>query len=255
MKTIILAGGMGSRLAEETRIRPKPMVEIGGYPILWHIMKYFSQYKHDEFVVALGYRGEYIKRFMSEFCTLAGNIRIDFGKGAVNTQGTNQQDWVVDLVDTGQETQTGGRIRRLAPYLDDGTFFAAWGDGLYNVDLNDLLAFHRRHGRLATIVAVHPPARFGHLNIEGDRVVQYVEKPQMSEGWVSGGLFALERGVIDYIDGDATQWELEPLERLSKDGQLMAYCHKGFWQCMDTLRDKVLLQNLWESNNAPWKIW
>jgi glucose-1-phosphate cytidylyltransferase len=254
MKTIILAGGMGSRLAEETRIRPKPMVEIGGYPILWHIMQYFSAFNYNEFVVALGYRGEYIKRFMSDFCTLAGNLRIDLANSAIEARHSHEQKWIVDLVDTGQQTQTGGRIKRLEPFIGTGTFFAAWGDGLYNVDLNHLLDFHRQHGKLATVVAVRPPARFGQLNIENAQVVRYVEKPQMSEGWVSGGLFALEPGVLKYIEGDLTQWEIEPLERLSSDGQLMAYCHDGFWQCMDTLRDKVLLESMWDTGKAPWKV-
>lgn len=255
MKVVILAGGVGSRLSEETVLKPKPMVEIGGRPILWHIMMYFSYFGFKKFSIALGYKGEYIKKYIADYCMLMGDLTVNLGKGCVDLHDRRGEDWIIDLVDTGQQSLTGGRLKRMAPYVGGRTFIAAWGDGLYTVDIADLVRFHGRHGKLATVAGVRPPARFGHLEIEQDRVVRYVEKPQMSEGWISGGLFVLEPGVFDYIDGDMTQWEHEPLERLARDGQLMVYRHRGFWQCMDTLRDKVLLEKLWESGDAPWKVW
>lgn len=255
MKVAILAGGVGSRLSEETILKPKPMVEIGGKPILWHIMMHYTHYGHNEFAIALGYKGEYIKKYMSDYCLLNGDLTIRLKTGSVSVRDAHEQDWVIDMVDTGQHTGTGGRIKRLAPYVGDETFMLTWGDGVSTVDLRDLLAFHRKHGKLATVTAVRPPARFGRLDIEDNRVVSFAEKPQLSEGWINGAFFVLEPGVFDYIEGDATHWEKEPLERLAAEGQLMAYRHHGFWQCMDTLRDKVLLESLWESGEAPWKIW
>lgn len=255
MKVAILAGGYGSRLAEETEIKPKPMVEIGGRPILWHIMMHYSHYGFNEFVIALGYKGEVIKRYMVDYCALNSNLTVHLKNGEVHVHGSRAKDWVVDLVDTGLSTMTGGRIKRLAPYLGDGTFMLTWGDGVSTVNLHDLLAFHRSHGKLATLTAVRPPARYGHLIIEGDQVVQFDEKPQIGEGWINGAFFVLEPGVFDYVDGDGTQWEREPLQRLARDGQLMAYRHDGFWQCMDTLREKHILNALWESNQAPWRLW
>ena len=255
MKVAILAGGVGSRLAEETDVKPKPMVEIGGRPILWHIMMHYSFFGHKEFTIALGYKGEYIKRYMLDYCSLHSNLTVHVRSGEVRLHGEPQPDWTVDLVDTGVDTLTGGRIKRLAPYLASGTFMCTWGDGVANLNLNDLLAFHRSHGKLATVTAVRPPARFGHLVFDGDRVAEFSEKPQTQEGWINGAFFVLEPGVFDYVDGDMTQWEKEPMERLAKDGQLMAFRHDGFWQCMDTLRDKRLLQDLWEKGNPPWKIW
>jgi len=257
LKVGILAGGLGSRLAEETDVRPKPMVEVGGRPILWHIMKHYAHFGFDEFVVALGYKGEYIKEYFVDYFRLSSEaLSIDLGTGDVETNGVNGDDWKVELVETGLRTQTGGRIKRLAPYLGDRTFFMTWGDGVSDLDLRELLEFHRSHGKLATVTAVRPPARFGKLNLEGDRVAQFEEKPQLSEGWINGAFFALEPGVFDYIEGDSTRFELEPLEALAADGQLMAYRHDSFWQCMDTIRDRKLLEKMWSSDNGcPWKIW
>jgi glucose-1-phosphate cytidylyltransferase len=257
MKVAILAGGVGSRISEETELKPKPMVEIGGRPILWHIMKHYAHYGHREFVIALGYRGEVIKRYMVEYASLHSDLTVGVKDGNVvshNGKGSGVEDWVVDLIDTGQETATGGRIKRLAPYVGDGTFLLTWGDGVSDVDLGALLAFHRSHGKLATVTAVRPPARFGRIELDGDAVVEFSEKPQLGEGWINGAFFVLEPGVFDYVEGDGTQWEREPLEGLARDGQLMAYRHESFWQCMDTLRDKKLLEELWH-RGAPWKTW
>lgn len=254
MKVAILAGGLGTRLAEETEIRPKPMVEIGGLPILWHIMQHYSHYGLKEFVVALGYKGDHIRRFFTEFHTNSSHLRIDLGRGKVEAHGEGpRRDWLVDLIETGHHTNTGGRIARLAPYLGSGTFMLTWGDGVSNVDLRDLLDFHRSHGRLATVTAVHPPPRFGQVTIEGDRVASYSTQP-MQSAWINGAFFVLEPGIFDYITGDETQWEKEPMESLARDRQLMAYRHEGFWQCMDTMRDKVLLESMWQSGQAAWAV-
>lgn len=255
MKVAILAGGLGSRLAEETETRPKPMVEIGGRPILWHVMKHYAHFDHRDFVIALGYKGEQIKRYMVDYCSVACDLRVSTRDGAVTHYGEGPDDWSVDLVDTGQGTATGGRIKRLGPYVGDQTFLLTWGDGVATVDLDALVAFHRSHGKLLTVTAVRPPARFGHMEIEGEEVVEFSEKPQTGEGWINGAFFVCEPGVLDYIDGDDIQWEREPLERLAKDGELMAYRHHGFWQCMDTIRDKKLLEELWDTGQAPWKVW
>lgn len=255
LKVGILAGGYGTRLAEETEIRPKPLVEIGGKPILWHIMMHYAHYGFKEFVIALGYKGEAIKKYMVDFCSLSSNLTINLKSGKIEVEDGYKPDWNVKLIDTGTNTQTGGRIKRLAPHLGNETFMLTWGDGVSDVDLNKLLAFHRSHGKLATLTAVRPQARYGHLNIEKDTIVEFTEKPQTGEGWINGAFFVLEPGVFDYIDGDDIVWEKEPLERLAKDGQLMAYRHTSFWQCMDTLREKYILEKLWQSGNAPWKIW
>ena len=255
MKVGVLAGGVGSRLAEETQVKPKPMVEIGGRPILWHIMMHYAHYGFKRFVVALGYKGEVIKKYMVDYCSLNSNLTVNLQTGDVKIHDAYKTDWTVELVDTGIPTLTGGRIKRLAPYLGDETFMLTWGDGVSDVNLHDLVAFHRSHGKLATLTAVRPPARFGHIELQDDQVVEFSEKPQTRAGWINGAFFVLEPGVFDYIDGDDTQWEREPLERLAKDGQLMAYRHTSFWQCMDTLRDKRLLEELWQSGNAPWRIW
>jgi glucose-1-phosphate cytidylyltransferase len=255
MKVAILAGGLGSRLAEETETRPKPMVEIGGRPILWHIMMHYSTYGFKDFAIALGYKAEVIKKYMVDYCALNSNLTVNLQTGSIQQHGGSQPDWTIDLVDTGLQTQTGGRIKRLAPYLGNETFMLTWGDGVSDVNLNELLAFHRSHGKLATLTAVRPPARFGHLQLDGEQIVEFSEKPQIGEGWINGAFFVLEPEVFDYIDGDMTHWEKEPLERLARDGQLMAYKHTSFWQCMDTIREKKLLESLWESGNAPWKIW
>jgi glucose-1-phosphate cytidylyltransferase len=251
MKVAILAGGLGSRLAEETEIRPKPMVEIGGIPILLHIMECYAAYGFDEFVVALGYKGEYIKRYMADLCQLAGHVSVDLGEGTIRNHAHRDRNWKIDLIETGLQTLTAGRIQRLAPYLGEGTFMLTWGDGVADIDIDRLLAFHRSHGKLATITAVRPPARYGHLDIVDGKVDSFTEKPQIGEGWINGAFFVLEPGVMDYIEGDV-MWESTPLERLAADGQLMAYQHHGFWQCMDTIREKRILEKLWESGDAPW---
>ena len=258
MKVAILAGGMGTRLAEETEIRPKPMVEIGGRPILWHIMKHYERFGHADFYIALGYKGHYIKKYMFEYSAFEGDLSLDLRSGRVSNGGGNPKtvpDWRVHLIDTGLNTNTGGRIKRLAPHLSDATFFLTWGDGVSDVDLDRLLAFHRHHGKLCTVTAVRPPARFGHLVFDGDRVADFNEKPQAAEGWINGAFFVCEPQIFDYIEGDDTQFERAPMERLARDGQLMAFKHDGFWQCMDTLRDKVRLQELWDAGSPPWKSW
>ncbi len=257
MKTIILAGGVGTRLAEETEIRPKPMVEIGHRPILWHILKIYSHYGYSDFLIALGYKGEQIKRYMTDYASLATDLTVDLGTGevAAHDRSGESEDWRVELIDTGRHTETGGRMLRLAPYLNGETFMMTFGDGVSDVDVNALVAFHRAHGKLATLTAVRPPARFGHVELEGDHVSDFSEKPQAREGWINGGFFVLEPGVLEYIEGDEMHFQREPLERLAREGQLMAFRHTSFWQCMDTLRDKILLQQLWDTDEAPWKVW
>ncbi len=257
MKVAILAGGLGARLAEETETTPKPMVEIGGNPILWHIMMHYAYYGFKDFIVALGYKGEYIKKYMVDYCRLCSNLTVNLQNGGVEIHdgGGYKADWTVELIDTGRDTMTGGRIKRLAPYLGNETFMLTWGDGVSDIDLRDLLNFHKSHGKLATLTAVRPPARFGHLNLDGDMIIEFSEKPQTSKGWINGAFFVLEPAVFDYIDGDMTMWEKKPLEQLAKDGQLVAYRHSSFWQCMDTLRDKRRLDAMWQDGNPPWKIW
>jgi glucose-1-phosphate cytidylyltransferase len=255
MKVAILAGGAGTRLAEETQVKPKPMVEIGGRPILWHIMMHYSHYGFNDFVIALGYKGECIKRYMLDYCSLHSNLKVNLKTGDVQKSGGHKPDWTVELVDTGHATLTGGRIKRLAPYIGNETFMLTWGDGVSDVNLHDLLAFHRRHGKLATLTTVRPPARYGYMVFNGDEVVEFNEKPQIGEGWINGAFFILEPEVFNYIEGDMTQWEHEPLQQLAQDGQLVAYKHRSFWQCMDTLREKHILEKLWQSGKAPWKVW
>lgn len=255
MKVVILAGGLGTRLAEETEVKPKPMVEIGGRPILWHIMKHYSHYGAKEFLIALGHRGEVVKRYFYDYYSLNGSMTIDFAKGVVTDHGKEHEDWTVHLIDTGVETNTGGRIKRLAASLKDGTFMATYGDGLCDVNLKDLLEFHRSRGRIATVTAVRPPARFGGLIFDGDLVSDFTEKPQIGEGWINGGFLVLEPEIFDYLDGDDTSLEADALERLASEGQLAAFRHDKFWQCMDTLRDKRLLESLWNQGPAPWKVW
>ncbi|UJS17834.1 MAG: glucose-1-phosphate cytidylyltransferase [Candidatus Jettenia sp.] len=255
MKVAILAGGVGTRLVEETEIKPKPMVEIGGRPILWHIMMHYSWYGFNHFVIALGYKGEVIKKYIVDYCSLNSNLTVNLKDGNVRIHNNVKTEWIVDLVDTGVTTLTGGRIKRLAPYLENETFMLTWGDGVSDVNLRELLQFHRSHGKYATLTAVRPAARFGHLSLQDDKVVEFSEKPQTSEGWINGAFFVLEPEIFNYIDGDDSQWERKPMETLAKDGQLIAYRHTSFWQCMDTLRDKRLLESLWQGGNAPWKIW
>jgi glucose-1-phosphate cytidylyltransferase len=255
VRVAILAGGVGSRLQEETEVKPKPMVEIGGRPILWHIMKHYYRHGFDDFVVALGHKGDYIKRWALDLAVMQGDVTVSVGDGQVVPHEGQRDNWTVTLVDTGGKTQTGGRIKRLAPHLGDGTFMLTWGDGVSDVDLRRLLEFHRSHGKLATMTAVRPPARFGHMELDGPLVTEFSEKPQAREGWINGAFFVLEPPVLGYIDSDGTHWEREPLEQLAAEGQLMAYRHESFWQCMDTLRDKVLLEAMWASGEAPWKTW
>jgi len=254
MKIVILAGGLGTRLSEETEIRPKPMVEIGGRPILWHIMKHYAHHGLKEFFIALGYRGEVIKRFFMDFPLLDGSMSIDFASGHIDRQ-DESEDWVVHLKDTGQETNTGGRLKRLEPFLREGTFMLTYGDGVCDIDFDELLKFHRSHGHIATVSAVRPPARFGGLIFDGDMVSDFTEKAQIGEGWINGGFLVCEPEIFRYLDGDDSSLEVDALERLAADRHLAAFRHEGFWQCMDTLRDKRLLESLWSGNRAPWKVW
>ncbi len=255
MKVVILAGGFGTRLGEETNVKPKPMVEIGGHPILWHIMKHYAYYGFNEFVIALGYRGQVIKRYFLDYHALNSNITIHLAKGEVEVHNTESEDWMVRLVDTGIATLTGGRVKRLAPWIQGETFMLTYGDGVSNLDIRKLLNFHRSHGRLATLTAVRPSARFGGLTFEGDIITKFEEKPQIGEGWINGGFMIFEPGIFDYLEGDKTSLEKDALEKLAVDKQLMAYRYDGFWQCMDTLRDVRLLESLWETGQAPWKLW
>jgi len=256
MKVAILAGGLGSRLQEETALRPKPMVEIGGKPIIWHIMNIYAAYGFFDFTVALGFKGEVIKEYFLNFFALNNDLSIDLSKGQVQVNSAKQPDWKIDLVDTGSTTMTGGRLKRLKPWLDGKTFLATYGDGLADVRIPELVAFHKSHGKLATLTAVRPPARYGSLEIGKDGLVtQFVEKPQSGEGWINGGFFVLEPEVLDLIDSDETSFEWKPMEELARQGQLMAYQHPGFFQPMDNIRDRNQLEELWQTGKAPWKIW
>jgi glucose-1-phosphate cytidylyltransferase len=255
MKVVILAGGFGTRLSEETELKPKPMVEVGGRPILWHIMKGYAHYGYKEFALALGYKGEVIKRYFLDYARLNSSFTVNLNSGDVMRRQPCRDDWTVHLIDTGLHTITGGRVKRMGPLVGHETFLMTYGDGVCNVNLNELVKFHRKHGKLATVTAVRPPARFGGLVFDGDQVVEFTEKPQVGEGWINGGFFVFEPAVLDYIAGDETHLEREPLERLAADGQLMAYRHDDFWQCMDNIRDLRLLESLWSSGKAPWKLW
>jgi len=255
MKAVILAGGFGTRLQEETGLRPKPMVEIGGWPLLWHIMKTYSCHGVNEFVIALGYKGDVIKDYFLNYRNRTSNLVVRLAAGQVTVSGGGAEDWTVHLLDTGLATQTGGRVRRALEYAGNETVLLTYGDGVADVDVSALVAFHREKGCLATVTAVRPPARFGGLTVDGDRAVAFDEKPQIGEGWINGGFFVLEPGVAEYIAGDDTVFEREPLERLALEQRLAAFRHYGFWQCMDTLRDVRLLQGLWDGGTAPWKVW
>ena len=255
MKTVILAGGMGTRLAEETITRPKPMVEIGGNPILWHLMNIYGAQGFNDFVIALGYKGELIKKYFIDYYPLHGNLSVDLSHGAYSAHASGQPKWKIDLIDTGAPTQTGGRIKRLKDLIGGETFMVTYADGLARIDLHALLSFHRSHGKLATVTAVHPPSRFGKIILDGNLVQQFAEKPASGDGWINGGFYVFEPQVLDYIDGDSTALERQPMERLAKEGQLAAYKHDGFWQMMDNLQEKNLLEELWASGNAPWRIW
>jgi glucose-1-phosphate cytidylyltransferase len=256
MKAIILAGGFGSRLSEETVLRPKPMVEIGGKPMLWHIMNIYAAQGVQEFVVALGYKAEVVKAYFLNFYALNNDISVALATGATVVHDGNQPRWKVHLVDTGLHTQTGGRLKRLERWLgDDETFFLTYGDCVADLDVAALLAFHETHRKLATVTTVLPPARFGRIGFNGDQVAEFAEKPQGSEGWINGGYFVLNRGALDYVDGDDCIWERRSMDQLARDGQLMGYRHHGFWSCMDTLKEKNILEDLWGSGRAPWKVW
>jgi len=256
MKAVILAGGLGTRLSEETYLRPKPMVEIGGKPILWHIMKMYSFYGVKEFVICCGYKGHIIKEYFANYFLYMSDVTFDMTSNVMEVHEKKTEPWRVTLVDTGEKTMTGGRLRRVAPYLKGEDFFCfTYGDGVANIDIASSINFHKSHGKLATVTAVIPPGRFGALEREGDIVHGFIEKPRGDGGWINGGFFILSPAVIDYIISDSSIWELEPLARLAADDQLRAFEHRGFWQPMDTLRDKNLLERLWNSGTAPWKIW
>jgi glucose-1-phosphate cytidylyltransferase len=255
VKAVILAGGLGTRLAEETIVRPKPMVEIGGRPILWHIMKTYARHGITDFIICLGYKGYLIKEYFANYFLHQSDVTFDLSQNRVTVHQNQAEPWMVTLVDTGAETMTGGRIKRAAPYLgDDHEFCLTYGDGVADIDLRQLIRFHREQGRLATVTVTQPPGRFGRITMDQTRITRFEEKPG-DGGWVSAGYFVLSRTVLEYIDGDMTAWEKGPLERLAQEGQISAYMHKGFWQCMDTVRDMQLLEGLWASGRAPWKVW
>jgi glucose-1-phosphate cytidylyltransferase len=255
MKAVLLAGGLGTRLSEETNLKPKPMIEIGGKPILWHIMKLYSAHGINDFIVCCGYKGYVIKEYFANYFLHMSDVTIDVQNNKMEVHQKKAEPWKVTLVDTGEQTMTGGRLKRVREYLDDGEFCFTYGDGVSNVDITALVAHHRQQGRLATVTCVQPPGRFGAFNLNGNAIANFIEKPQGDGAWINGGFFVLSPRVIDMIDGDHTAWEREPMERLATEGQLTAYLHKQFWQPMDTLRDKIHLEELWVSGKAPWKIW
>jgi glucose-1-phosphate cytidylyltransferase len=255
MKAVILAGGLGTRLSEETSLRPKPMVEIGGKPVLWHVMKIYSSYGINDFVICLGYKGYLIKEYFSNYFLHTSDVTVDLRNNSLDIHQTAAEPWKVTLVDTGQDTMTGGRLKRVGQYVQDEDFCFTYGDGVGDIDINRLVAFHRQHKALATLTATQPPGRFGALGFNGDHVSTFQEKPEGDGGWINGGFFVLSPRVLDYIDGDSTVWEREPVQRLADEGNLTAYRHPGFWQPMDTLRDKNHLEDLWAKGNAPWKTW
>lgn len=256
MKVVILAGGLGTRLSEETVVRPKPMVEIGGRPILWHIMKIYSHYGFNDFVICLGFKGYMIKEYFSNYFLHMSDVTFDMRNNSMEVHQQHAEPWKVTLVDTGMDSMTGGRLKRVAPYLENETFMLTYGDGVANIDIGDLVRYHRSHGKPATVTSTQPSGRFGALNMGEDGAIHsFQEKPAGDGSWINGGFFVLEPAVIDRIAGDGTVFEKEPLEGLARDGQLMAYRHGGFWQPMDTLRDKQHLEELWSSGPAPWKVW
>lgn len=255
MKCVILAGGRGTRISEESHLRPKPMIEIGGRPILWHIMKSYAAHGVTDFVVCLGYRGYMVKEFFANYFLHSADVTIDLRKNRVEYHDSRSEPWTVTLVDTGEATQTGGRLRRVRQYLDDDAFCMTYGDGLADVDVGAQLAFHRGHGRLATMTVVPPPARFGRVVLQGEQVMHFEEKPRAGDAAINGGFFVLAPSVLDLIEGDEVAWERAPLEALAAAGQLVSWRHEGFWQPMDTLREKELLESLWDSGQAPWRIW
>ena len=254
MKAVILAGGLGTRIAEESSLRPKPMIEIGGMPILWHILKIYSAHSINEFVICCGYKGYMIKEYFANYSLHKSDVSIDLSKNILQVHHKKVEPWKITLINTGEDTQTGGRLKRISEYLDTD-FCMTYGDGVGSIDINASIAFHKSHGRLATMTAVQPPGRFGALALEGSSVKSFIEKPSGDGGWINGGFFILNPKVLELIESDATVWEKEPLEALAAQNQLEAFLHDGFWRPMDTLRDKVILEELWNSNKAPWKIW
>ncbi len=255
MKAVILAGGLGTRIAEETGARPKPMVDIGGKPIVWHIMKIYSTYGINDFIICLGYKGYVIKEYFANYFLHMSDVTFDMVHNKMDVHQNNVEPWRITLVNTGEETMTGGRIKRVKDYVGDETFCCTYGDGVGDIDIGKLISFHKEQGVLATLTAVQPPGRFGSLRLTQSKVTEFQEKPGGDGGWINGGFFVLEPGIFDYIEGDDTLWENEPLEMLAKDSKLAAYQHSGFWLPMDTLRDKNRLEELWDSGKAPWKIW
>ncbi len=255
MKTVILAGGMGSRLSEETQIKPKPMVEIGGNPMLWHIMKIYASHGFREFIIALGYKGESIKDYFLNCYYLQNDLTINLENGEVSCLNNNRLNWLVDLIDTGQDSMTGGRLFRLRDKMKKSTFMLTYGDGVSDVNIKKLVAFHKAHGKTATVTAVRPTARFGEMLVDRDIVTEFKEKQHTQEGWINGGFFVFEPEIFDYLPDESVELEKAPLEALAREGQLMAFKHEGFWQCMDTLREKQLLERLWNSKFPPWKTW
>ncbi len=256
MKAVILAGGLGTRLSEETVLKPKPMVEVGGKPILWHIMNIYARHGVTEFLIAAGYKAEVIKEYFLNFYALGNDVSIDLSNGDITVHGKKQLPWKVHIVDTGTHTQTGGRLKNLKLWLTDGEdFHFTYGDGVADVDIKKLEAFHKAHGKLATVTTVRSPARFGRISFGKNDTCHFHEKPESGDGWINGGYFVLNKKVIDYIAGDSTAWEREPIERLSAEKELVGYQHDGFWSCMDTLKEKTMLEDLWASGKAPWKIW
>lgn len=255
MKVGILAGGLGTRFAEATKQKPKALIEIGGKPIVWHVMKHYEHYGFSEFVIGTGYKKEELARYFIDYHQTSSSVSVALATGIVTAHDADRPDWLVHLIDTGPSTMTGGRIKRLAPFMGNETFMMTWCDGLADVDIDALLAFHRSHGKLVTVTAVRPPGRFGYLTIDGDAVTGFAEKPEHVDQWINGAFFVLEPGVFDYIDGDGTMWEQEPMNRLTEAGQVMAYRHDSFWQCMDTPREQEALEKLWATGKAPWKSW
>jgi glucose-1-phosphate cytidylyltransferase len=255
MKAIILAGGLGTRISEETTVRPKPMIDIGGKPVLWHILKIYSQHGINDFIICLGYKGYMVKEYFANYFLHTSDVTFDLANNRMDVHQQHAEPWRVTLVDTGDQTQTGGRLKRVENYLDGETFCFTYGDGLADIDITAQLTFHKTRAGLATMCAVQPPGRFGAIDIQDNRITRFEEKPSGDGSWINGGFFILEPGVLDYIKNDATIWERDPLEALARDGQLSAYMHSGFWQPMDTLRDKLKLEELWQNGHAPWKVW
>ncbi|MCM3677503.1 MULTISPECIES: glucose-1-phosphate cytidylyltransferase [Peribacillus] len=255
MKAVILAGGLGTRISEETHLKPKPMVEIGGKPILWHIMKIYSHHGINDFIICLGYKGYVIKEYFANYFLHMSDVTFDMSKNEMIIHQNSAEPWKVTLVDTGEETMTGGRLKRVTQYIGEGTFCFTYGDGVSNVNIRELLQFHKKHGKLATVTTVHPPGRFGELSISNNQVVEFKEKPQWNGNWINGGFFVLQPEIISFIEGDEVMWEKEPIETLAKNNELVAYQHRGFWQPMDTLRDRMKLEEMWKEEKAPWKVW